>query len=205
MHPARAHHPVLARHRGPGTAPPLARAGRARRPRPRGGAAIAIAAGTGGKGGGDGANGATSSSSATRSETKSKPETQSSQPQTTTQQQQTTTQQQTQTTQPSQPAPGAQAKSDDPVALNDQGFALIGQGKSTEAVAPLQRSVVAFRAQDRKGEIGYAYALYNLGNALRLSGRPADAIPFLEERLQISSYKRGVVRKELETARKQAG
>jgi serine/threonine-protein kinase len=166
------------------------------------GAAIAIAAGTGGKGGGDGADGAKSSSSATRSETKSKPETQSSQPQTTTQQQQTTTQQQTQTTQPS---PGAQAKSDDPVALNDQGFALIGQGKSTEAVAPLQRSVVAFRAQERKGEIGYAYALYNLGNALRLSGRPAEAIPFLEERLQISNYKRGVVRKELETARKQAG
>jgi eukaryotic-like serine/threonine-protein kinase len=165
------------------------------------GAAIAIAAGTGGKGGGDGASGATSSSGATRSETKSKPETQASQPQTTTQQQQTTTQQQTQTT---QSAPGAGAKSDDPVALNDQGFALIGQGKSTEAVAPLQRSVIAFRAQDRKGDIGYAYALYNLGNALRLSGRPADAIPFLEERLQISNYKRGVVQKELETARKQA-
>jgi serine/threonine-protein kinase len=110
-----------------------------------------------------------------------------------------TTQQQT------QPAPGAQAKSDDPVALNDQGFALIGQGKATDAVAPLQRSVEAFRAQDRKGDIGYAYALYNLGNALRLSGRPAEAIPFLEERLQVSDYKRGVVKKELETARKQAG
>ena len=119
--------------------------------------------------------------------------------------QQTTTQQQTQTTQPSQPAPGAQAKSDDPVALNDQGFALIGQGTPAQAVAPLQRSVEAFRAQDRKGDIGYAYALYNLGNALRLSGRPADAIPFLEERLQVSNYKRGVVKKELETARKQAG
>ena len=36
---------------------------------------------------------------------------------------------------------GAQAKSDDPVALNDQGFALIGQGKPADAVAPLQRSV----------------------------------------------------------------
>ena len=98
-----------------------------------------------------------------------------------------------------------QAKSDDPVALNDQGFALIGQGKPNDAVAPLQRSVEAFRAQGRKGDIGYAYALYNLGNALRLSGRPAEAIPFLQERLQISNYKRGVVKKELKTAQQQAG
>ena len=103
------------------------------------------------------------------------------------------------------PAAGAQAKSDDPVALNDQGFALIGQGKPADAVAPLQRSVEAFRAQDRKGDIGYAYALYNLGNALRLSGHPAEAIPYLQERLQVSNYKRGVVQKELKTARQQAG
>ena len=72
-------------------------------------------------------------------------------------------------------------------------------------MAPLQRSVEAFRAQGRKGEIGYAYALYNLGNALRLSGHPAEAIPFLQERLQVSNYKRGVVRKELKTAQQQAG
>ena len=103
------------------------------------------------------------------------------------------------------PAAGAQAKADDPVALNDQGFALIGQGKPADAVAPLQRSVDAFRAQNRKGDIGYAYALYNLGNALRLSGHPAEAIPYLQERLQISNYKRGIVQKELKTARQQAG
>ena len=107
--------------------------------------------------------------------------------------------------QTTQAPPAAQAKSDDPVALNDQGFALIGQGKPNDAVAPLQRSVAAFRAQGRKGEIGYAYALYNLGNALRLSGRPAEAIPFLQERLQISNYKRGIVKKELKTAQQQAG
>ena len=99
------------------------------------------------------------------------------------------------------PAAGAQAKADDPVALNDQGFALIGQGRPADAVAPLQRSVDAFRAQDRKGDIGYAYALYNLGNALRLSGHPAEAIPYLQERLQVSNYKRGVVQKELKIAR----
>jgi serine/threonine-protein kinase len=129
------------------------------------------------------------------------PQTQTQQ---TTPQAQTTTQTQTQTTTQA-PAPRAPAKSADPVALNDQGFALIGQGNPAAAVAPLQRSVDAFRAQNRKGDIAYAYALYNLGNALRLSGHPAEAIPYLQERLRISNYKRAVVRKELRTARQQAG
>jgi tetratricopeptide (TPR) repeat protein len=166
------------------------------------GAAIAIAAGSGGKGDGGGNGATTAKHASTAARSASKPKTQASQPQTATQQQ-TTTQAPAQTTQPAAPAP--QASSDDPVALNDQGFALIGQGKPSDAVAPLQRSVEAFRAQGRKGDIGYAYALYNLGNALRLSGRPAEAIPFLEERLQVSNYKKGIVKKELETARKQAG
>jgi len=184
--------PVAARRRWPGLAALAALALVA-------GAAIAIAAGTGGDG-----NGSTTTAERTNepaaSQSKPKPKAQTTQAQTTTQGQTTQT---TQTTQPAAPAP--QAKSDDPVALNDQGFALIGQGKPTDAVAPLQRSVEAFRAQERKGDIGYAYALYNLGNALRLSGRPAEAIPFLEERLQISNYKRGIVKKELKTARQQAG
>ena len=68
----------------------------------------------------------------------------------------------------------------------------------------LQRAVQAFRAQGRTGQIDYAYALYNLGNALRLSGRPADAIPYLQERLRISNFKRGVVKQELETAQRLA-
>ncbi len=33
--------------------------------------------------------------------------------------------------------------------------------------------------------LDYAYALFNLGSALRLSGRPEEAIPILERRLQI--------------------
>ena len=170
------------------------------------GAAIAIAAGTGGKGGG-GATTAkrTITAAHTASKTKSQSKTQATQSQATTQAQSQATTQTTQPAQTTQTPPAAQAKSDDPVALNDQGFALIGQGKPNDAVAPLQRSVEAFRGQGRKGEIGYAYALYNLGNALRLSGRPADAIPFLQERLQVSNYKRGVVEKELRTAQQQAG
>jgi serine/threonine-protein kinase len=159
------------------------------------GVAIAIAAGTGGNG--DGApTTAKRTTTAAHTQSKPKPKAQATQAQTTTQA----------PVQPAQTAAaGTQATADDPVALNDQGFALIGQGKPADAVAPLQRSVEAFRAQGRKGDIGYAYALYNLGNALRLSGRPAEAIPLLEERLQVSNYKRGIVRKELETARQQAG
>ncbi len=170
------------------------------------GAAIAIAAGTGGKGAGDGATTTNHASTAAHSTSKpkSQPKTQATQPQATTQAPAQTTQP-PQTAQSTQTPPPAQAKSDDPVALNDQGFALIGQGNAAGAVAPLQRSVEAFRAQGRKGDIGYAYALYNLGNALRLSGHPAEAIPFLQERLQVSNYKRGVVKKELKTAQQQAG
>ncbi len=165
------------------------------------GAAVAIAFGTGRDG-----SGATTSSkdSSAPAKSASKPDSQATQTQ-----QSPGTQAQTQTqqsqTQQTQPPPSPTAASDDAVALNNQGFALIGQGKATDAVTPLQRSVDAFRAQNRKADINYAYALYNLGNALRLSGRPAEAIPYLQERLQISNYKRGVVKKELETARKQAG
>jgi serine/threonine protein kinase len=192
--------PTRARRRWPGLAAIAALAVVA-------GAAIAIAAGSGGKGDG----GATTTRHTTASKSKSKSQSKAQAPaksQATTQapaQSQATTQAPTQTTQPATPPAPAQAKSDDPVALNDQGFALIGQGKPNDAVAPLQRSVEAFRAQRRKGDIGYAYALYNLGNALRLSGRPADAIPFLQERLQVSNYKRGIVEKELKTAQQQAG
>jgi eukaryotic-like serine/threonine-protein kinase len=93
----------------------------------------------------------------------------------------------------------------DPKALNDQGFALLQEGRATAAAEVLTQSVQGFRQQRRTAEIEYAFALYNLGSALRQIGRPADAIPLLEERLQVSDYKRGVVRRELALARRDAG
>jgi serine/threonine-protein kinase len=69
----------------------------------------------------------------------------------------------------------------------------------------LQGSVEGFRRQGRTGEIDYAFALYNLATALRATGHPADAIPLLEERLRVSSYKRDVVQRELALDRQQAG
>jgi serine/threonine-protein kinase len=189
--------PAPARRRWPGVAALAALAVVA-------GAAVAIALGNGG---GSRDTGATTNAQTTHAanKPKSKPKAKAAQPaapstQQTTQQQtqQQTTQQQTQTAQT------ATQQGDNPVALNNTGFALLQQGKASEAVGPLQRSVSAFRTQGRTGEIDYAYALFNLGNALRLSGQPAAAIPYLQERLRVSNYKRGVVKKELKTAQKQA-
>jgi serine/threonine protein kinase len=108
-------------------------------------------------------------------------------------------------TAPTQPSTPAAPASADPKELNDRGFAMLQQGNAAGAVAPLQQSVQGFREQGRTREIDYAFALFNLGSALRQSGRPGDAIPFLEERLEVSDYKRGVVKQELERAREQAG
>jgi len=49
-----------------------------------------------------------------------------------------------------------------------------------------------------------AYALYNLGRSLRLAGRPAEAIPILQRRLQFADQ-RAAVQRELDQARRAAG
>ena len=49
----------------------------------------------------------------------------------------------------------------------------------------------------------YAYALYNLGSSLRQAGRPEDAIPVLERRLQISNQTE-TVQAELDRAKQDA-
>ena len=86
--------------------------------------------------------------------------------------------------------------------LNDEGFALSQAGDHAAAVPVLERAVASF-PQDST-DINYAFSLYNLGRALRLSGRPADAIAPLERRLRFANQ-RGVVQRELELAREAAG
>jgi hypothetical protein len=88
-------------------------------------------------------------------------------------------------------------------AINNAGYAML-PGDPQGAVALLARAVEKFRAQGDTRSLDYAFSLYNYGWALRLAGRPAEAIPLLEERLRISSYKRGIVRKELKTAQQAA-
>lgn len=103
------------------------------------------------------------------------------------------------------PAPVPVAEGSNPAAgaaLNEEGFALIQAGEYEAAVPKLEEAVAAFPAGTE--DLNYAYALFNLGNALRLSGRPEEAIPVLERRLEIPNQE-GEVRKELETAIAEAG
>jgi eukaryotic-like serine/threonine-protein kinase len=111
-------------------------------------------------------------------------------------------------TTPAQTAPSssstaaAPAPSDSPAALNDRGFALMQAGRYADAIAPLQRAVDG--ACGPGAGLTCAYALYNLGHSLRLAGRPAEAVPILERRLQFDDQ-RGVVQHELDLARQAAG
>ncbi|HYQ79070.1 MAG TPA: serine/threonine-protein kinase [Solirubrobacterales bacterium] len=100
---------------------------------------------------------------------------------------------------------GTEAAGTDPeggAALNQQGYELIQAGEYDAAVPVLEVAVASFPAGSE--DLDYAYALFNLGNALRLSGRPEEAIPVLEERLQIPNQT-GTVEEELAAARSEAG
>ena len=66
----------------------------------------------------------------------------------------------------------------------------------------LQQAVESF--PEGTTDINYAYALFNLGRALRLADRPTEAIPYLEQRLQIPDQT-ATVRRELALARRAAG
>jgi eukaryotic-like serine/threonine-protein kinase len=86
--------------------------------------------------------------------------------------------------------------------LNDQGYGLIQEGRYDDAARVLRRAVTAF--PKGTSDINYAYALYNLGHALRLAGHPDEAIPILEQRLRIPDQTEAVQR-ELDAARAAAG
>jgi tetratricopeptide (TPR) repeat protein len=72
---------------------------------------------------------------------------------------------------------------------------------SYSAAIPVLRQAVAAAAP---GSLTYAYALYDLGRSLRLSGDPQAAIPILSRRLTIPNQT-GVVRTELQLAMQAAG
>jgi eukaryotic-like serine/threonine-protein kinase len=103
-----------------------------------------------------------------------------------------------------EPDPQEEAPAEQPTGgadLNQQGFDLMNQGRYEEAIPVLQRAVDAL---GESGSLDYAYALYNLGRSLRLAGRPTEAIPVLEQRLAIPNQ-RGIVKRELDAARREAG
>ena len=75
----------------------------------------------------------------------------------------------------------------------------MGEGSFEEAVPLLEQAVAA---ADPDSDT-YAYALYNLGSSLRQAGRPEDAIPVLERRLQIANQTE-TVQAELDRARERS-
>jgi serine/threonine-protein kinase len=99
------------------------------------------------------------------------------------------------------PAPASDGRS--AAQVNNAGYALL-PGDPQGALPLLSQAVERFRAGGDTSSTDYAYSLYNYGWALRLAGRPAEAIPYLQERLRISDYKRGIVEQELRTAEAQA-
>jgi eukaryotic-like serine/threonine-protein kinase len=100
------------------------------------------------------------------------------------------------------PAPSSGTGSASGAELDRQGKALIDQGRYAEAVPILRRAVASWPESSR--DINYAYALFNLGQALNRSGNPAEAIPYLEKRLTWNDQ-RDVVQAELDLARRNAG
>jgi len=97
------------------------------------------------------------------------------------------------------------------VQLQASGHELLEAGRYAAAIEALKRAVTATGEQlDECLEpvsatcLTYAYALYDLGHALQLSGHPSAAVGVLQRRLQIDNQ-RPTVQNELTLARTQAG
>ncbi len=91
--------------------------------------------------------------------------------------------------------------------LEASGHELLLQGRYAQAIGELRDAVQASggsvaRCAEPTSEacLTFAYALYDLGSALRLAGDPHAAIPILSERLQIENQ-RTAVEEQLELAR----
>jgi len=90
--------------------------------------------------------------------------------------------------------------------LDEQGHEMLERGRYGEAIAMLDKTLAATGETVRdclqpasEACLTYAYALYDLGRALRLDGDPADAVPVLQRRLQIENQ-RATVQAQLELA-----
>jgi tetratricopeptide (TPR) repeat protein len=95
--------------------------------------------------------------------------------------------------------------------LEARGHALLQEAQFAGAISVLRQAVAATGEKlesclEPSSEtcLTYAYALYDLGRALRLDRQPGTAVPILERRLQIDNQ-REAVQTELELARREAG
>jgi eukaryotic-like serine/threonine-protein kinase len=95
-------------------------------------------------------------------------------------------------------APPAASGAASGATLNDRGFQLAGAGDYAAAVPVLERAVDALRGSGDQAT--YNYALYNLASAYLGAGRPADAVPLLQERMGFDDGQLGEVQKTLDRA-----
>jgi tetratricopeptide (TPR) repeat protein len=89
--------------------------------------------------------------------------------------------------------------------LHLEGYNALQAGDYDTAIELNTQAIEAFpEGTTWEDDINYAYALYSLGRALRLAGRPDEAIPVLEARSRIPNQTE-TVEHELDLARAQAG
>ena len=95
--------------------------------------------------------------------------------------------------------------------LEARGHKLLGEGDYAAAIGDFRAALAATgQTSARCGVPGseacltYAYALYDLGRALRLAGKPRAAVPVLTKRLRIDNQ-RGTVKNELRLAKRAHG
>jgi tetratricopeptide (TPR) repeat protein len=87
---------------------------------------------------------------------------------------------------PASPPPPAAS---DGHALNDEGFALMQEGRYSEALPLLQQAVRALRGTYTSSDRYEAYADYNLGYTLLQLGRCSEALPYLDRSERLQGYR----------------
>jgi len=102
------------------------------------------------------------------------------------------------------PQPSGAGGSAEAERLHLEGHAALQGGDYDTAIELNTQAIEAFpEGTNWETDINYAYALYSLGRALRLAGRPDEAIPVLEQRSQIPNQA-ATVQNELDLARAEA-
>ena len=103
------------------------------------------------------------------------------------------------------PQPAGAGGSAEAERLHLEGFNALEAGDYNRAIDLSTQAIEAFpEGTTWEDDMNYAYALYSLGKALRLAGRPDEAIPVLEARRAIPDQEE-TVQQELDLAREEAG